>query len=54
VKIVILSLDDLLIEFGDQLLIDPEDHEATILGPFGMVTLITLTSDNDDSEMPLT
>lgn len=44
-----LRIGHSLIELGDQLLVDTEDHEATILGPFGHA-LITLVSDNDDSE----
>lgn len=47
----VFYLENSLVEFRDQLLVDPEDHEATIFGPIGVVALIPLTSDNDNSRI---
>lgn len=41
----------LLVEFGNELLIDTEDHEATVLGPCGSLAFIALVSDKDNSEI---
>lgn len=40
----------LLEEFGNQLLIDSEDHEAAVLGPLRSLALVTLVSDKKNSE----
>lgn len=50
-EIMISQQGYLLVEFGNELLIDTEDHEATVLGPCGSLAFIALVSDKDNSEI---